>query len=690
MSDSFNSIEVFPESFKVKNRGVDKVNKLGTLNFIVFDPVLGKEFTADLSHPIYNGFPHICWCLSEMYLEHISGGKGWSNLSTQSLTGRKGTSNNGIITLKRLGVWWAKNKPESKLHDWSIIDVQKLFTDVLELKVDWNDKNSSFDPRIKNDILNRGIIEKLKLSLNRSENNYVKGISSDGLTFKINEKEIKKWFSPILIKKKIMYEEWKKGESWRSIPLPIAMLVLSDAIDIVRDSKTKFLIKYFQHQRSNSYYSVNSIFGSSKIFERFCLGKWGRSGKNIPAKNDNWENAKSMYDLICDHYGDGQTKFPMTHDFITMWCNKVYSASLVILLCLTGARVSELASMKGGALAKNYDGSWDFESEIIKTNHGISTVRAVHGLAAEAINALEELSYFDKNISYDGAELYLFGKFFSMKAKFGTFNIKTHRQGASKQTLYYTLNEFYSDFLDKHPEIRDICPNIHPHMFRHTFAEFSLRRFEGDVHEAVRRHFRHSNGSFMTNIYLADKEKESFLYAEEVMIREVAEKMILQAQKTLNQESFDPLIFGAAMKAAIDLLEVRVVSTNSELEAVIDEFSDSFERIVPHEYGYCMPRTETINQSKCFDKISKTAIVDNAWFLTCSSCLHSVQNINTHKAAIMQIGLTHSHQMTSIEATSIFPTKSNSSYLLSKRAFEAAQKKIIQMEKSNIIASSVE
>mgnify|MGYP001433065260 CR=1 FL=1 len=44
-----------------------------------------------------------------------------------------------------------------------------------------------------------------------------------------------------------------------------------------------------------------------------------------------------------------------------------------------------------------------------------------------------------------------------------------------------------------------------PHMFRHSWAGFALRRFDGDVLEKVRHHFRHHFGSYYTRHYVSGR-----------------------------------------------------------------------------------------------------------------------------------------------------------------------------------------
>jgi integrase len=665
-------------------KNVNLINEIGSLLFTVNDPVEEKDFFFDLSHPSYENNEHIRRAISELFIMSVSNNLGWSNPTTHALSGRNGTIKNKYTGMKRIGVWWATQKPNTKLSEWNMNDVKKLLEDILQLKVEWQHQVKQEHYKSKSEgVINRGAMEIILQALNRSEQLVFSGKIQDGLLFSISRKQEKKILQPILRNHNTNFEDWKQGNSHSAIPLPVAMLLLSDAIEVIRHKNTDFLIEYFQNQRTDHFYSPQSLF-CRDTFQRYCNGEWDNE-KGAVALNAS--KAEGILKIIKKHYGDAQNSFPISGRELNDWCNKVYSAGLVILLVLTGARISELASMKPGDITCKLDGIWDFKSEIIKTNHGIATQRPVYGLAAEAVNAMNELSYIDKLNPDVDVDIFLFSKIYKYSVTASSFDFKKLSDGSSKATLVYMLTKFYKAFLKHHPEVESVCPSVSPHMFRHTFAEFALRRFDGNVHEAIRRHFRHSHKSFMTNIYLSNKIDEAFATAQEIMIRDIAEKMIKDARKHLNSETIEPQFFGAAMKAAIDLLDAKVISSEEELDDVIEEFAEGVEKIVPHEYGYCMPRTKTISQSQCFDKVSKVAKLEEASFSTCSSCVHSVQEINSHEASIVQIGLTHAQQMKSIEATTSFNLENNKQYQASMNAVKNAERVLKRMKSGKIIAS---
>ena len=79
-------------------------------------------------------------------------------------------------------------------------------------------------------------------------------------------------------------------------------------------------------------------------------------------------------------------------------------------LCLTGIRISELASISGDDYNLETDGSWTFKSDLIKTAFGTTETRELSGLSAEAANVLTSLSFIDKRDRLDGMRIPLFSR----------------------------------------------------------------------------------------------------------------------------------------------------------------------------------------------------------------------------------------------------------------------------------------
>ena len=61
------------------------------------------------------------------------------------------------------------------------------------------------------------------------------------------------------------------------------------------------------------------------------------------------------------------------------------------------------------------------------------------------------------------------------------------------------LNQFYEKFLKTEGEhLREICDHINPHGFRHTWVEFALRRFDGNIMPLIMDRLAHTGQHTLT------------------------------------------------------------------------------------------------------------------------------------------------------------------------------------------------
>lgn len=614
------------------------VNQLTGSSFIVHDFVLDQDINIDLRHPDFENKPEIKQWVNETFVALCNG---WANTELQTLSGRTNTLKGYRISILRIAVWASNNQPNLPISQWKEIHVTTLLSDLLNDNV--NLKTGDTPKKIEtNDRspLNRNTLENVFFILKKSNLFRFSGLTSDGLSIIFSKRYFKDTLSDLLKPYGLNYEEWYRTEGWKAIPLPIAMLMLHQSIELIRDNKTIFLREYFIYQRSKMYYPVSSIFGSP--YENFCLGKFRKNG------SPNIEKAKGLKELTKKYFVQDQKKFPMTSSEITSHCHDVYEACLVIFLCMTGARISEIASINADDYKIESDGIWTFKSDLIKTNMGLPEVREMHGLVAEAAQTLVDLSYIDKRNREDEARVPLFGKYFSKSFASNTLvKVNEHRTSSTKSSLAYCLKRYFSKFLERHPEFEKECDNIFPHRFRHTWAEFALRRFEGNVFEAIRRHFRHSFGSYFTTHYvfgkLSDEVKSQI---EEEFLREVITKAVTENVEALKDESFKRDLYGKAVKSISESMGNQILTTE-QIPRFVEDIIDDFDSIVTHEYGYCMVRTSTQHLSQCLDKKTQIPDLKKGSFNTCKGCINFVRSESSHKATITQIAATHSQMINS-------------------------------------------
>ena len=605
---------------------ISVINRLSENVFTVRDSIDGVDFEVDLYHSALT--PTFQFWVKEYFVQMCGG---WNHTELQTLSSRKNTAKNWKAALLRIGVWASTKYPSLPLSQWTELHVKALLLDILDNKINWTEDNEKAP-------LSRGVIDPTFLILKRSRNLKLKGLLSDGIAFDFPKSFLKTSLKTKLKSYGFSYDEWYKGQGWSSIPLTIAMAFLHDAIAILQDKKTIFLKDYFKYQRGTHSYSVNQIFKGN--FDRYLKGEWVVVNTFTKTQLDGLKDIKEK------HYGNNIVGLPFSDlKQFNEHCNEVYDACIVIFLCLTGIRLSELGSICGDDYYIENDGTWVFKSELIKTNYGITEVREMHGLVAEAASTLVALSYIDKRNRKDKERLPLFGKYFSKKDYKNNDDFRRENRRASDNTLRYRLNSIYSKFLQCHPEFNEHCPSIHPHRFRHTWAEFALRRFEGNVFEAIRRHFRHSYGSYFTTHYVFGKLKDEVRdEIEKQYLKEILTKLATENVQAVMDDDLKRDLHGKVAHY-ISKSMGTIVLTETEIDDFVDDMAEEFESITAHEYGYCLVRKEMKHLAKCIDKKTQTPMLDTGVFEVCSDCINFLTSENANKESITRIAVSHQHMI---------------------------------------------
>ena len=348
-------------------------------------------------------------------------------------------------------------------------------------------------------------------------------------------------------------------------------------------------------------------------------------------------------------------------------CEEIHQASLVIFLCLTGVRISELVTVDGRYYRKETDGCWTFDSRLEKTNHGISEVRTMAGLVAEACDALMAVSYIDKS----KADTTLFSPHYR-----GNY-LKVAQSGSSKipqikrpVTFNRTqLSKAYQKLIDKYGHhILAECPKVTPHMFRHTFAEFTIRRFDGDVLEAIRQHYRHAAGSYFTMRYAGNKLKPEV----EERIEKAYLKEILMKFSDLKFE--DDFVGKAALKIKQIVRAQTHTASPEKIAEIIENLSDEIEGITPHSYGVCVAFKDQMHLAKCKNPKSGLPEYDNGSFDICPGCPNHLSNKLSNKENIVQMVISHKDFLAN------YPLKSSKAVKISTQAIENGERILKEME----------
>ncbi|MET0107148.1 MAG: hypothetical protein ABW072_18700 [Sedimenticola sp.] len=554
---------------------------------------------------------------------------------------RKSTLKGHINVLREMCQYIDDNHPNKPLSAWTLEDVSEMLRALL-----------LSDPKDEGQVFGRGRGGNLCNVVTQTQRLYRQGKLHDGFDCQLPTSLMEHAYKGFLEQKGINYLKWRRGGSHAAVPVSVAMLLLADCLKLLKDTRTKVALAYFDHQRSTHRVGTENVF--YKGFFNQYLNNELKSAKN----SIKYEALKVSVEKATE---DQLNRFHFdTHDELSSHVRAVYDACIIIFLTVTGARLSEIGSIKAHWFDQDQEGSWWFKSEIYKTNHGIKTMRSIAGIAAQAADIINRLSYTDK----EKHQLPLFSRTYSDN-HYRTGYI-TQNLGVSEASLRERVQIYYSDFLRRvGREIEELCPSVVPHGFRHTWAEFALRRFDGNVLEEIRHHYRHYYGSYYTKKYTNEK------LAPEIgnqLEREYLREMIERIAGDDGEEFYGPV----AMLIKKRVSDSHQCLTPEEFEVVMKELEEEFVRFVPHEWGYCVLQKETQSQAQCFDKATKVPLVgEGSSFENCSTCIHRLSQ-SAQREDIERIAISHQAFIDSYPLPSL--TKE------SKKALRAAENILKEMQ----------
>ncbi|MGK0524495.1 MAG: integrase [Pseudomonadales bacterium] len=465
-----------------------------------------------------------------------------------------------------------------------------------------------------------------------------------------------------LISTETNWKEWIKGGTLGNVPIEIALLMLQEGLGFEESIELKSLIAIVQGVSEVSIErQMPSRASISQALKAFLTGNYRRDADGVyriyrrkrqgvlsevayrsPKKRGKGKHTFAIAERIFDKYEamGGNINSMLLPSSLEEMNDQVrfalYRCSAMISI-LTGARRSELKSLPRDSFNIDEKGNATFVSRIRKTNHGVETERSVSihaahfaGIALRLNNpgihhpddkkrALLQVYVPWRQSPFDGTEWnrYLYGE---------------DRAGrGSGRSL--GLKGFYEKMLAA--LISDFDPGRYPlssHRFRHTWAEIAIRRFDGNVPEAIRNHFRHWFGSFMTMDYLRDKVKADLPEINRQYMRELIHRA------ASGQEEF----FGPSGRYLLSRIrEIELLTPEG-----IDELLSEFDVLEVHEYSYCMMPKAQKTLAKCYDKATQTPQYGNAKWEHCGGCAGRLALAN-HKDVIQRIGMREQEVMAS-------------------------------------------
>ncbi|MFJ3449688.1 hypothetical protein ACIPM0_15920 [Pseudomonas sichuanensis] len=445
----------------------------------------------------------------------------------------------------------------------------------------------------------------------------LEGKCQDGLSFPITSNITKQLYKRRLTEMGVSFSQWKAGKRIKSIPLGIAATVLTKAIELLESQATQISSCLYRAYRQHNPYLSHSWFPTAT-----------RPTDIVQHSLQKKKDPTGILDEFQKHGLSAVTQLPWSsrtafNDYQTL----VQGAALSVMFAQGGHRFSELTSTISTE-SKTLQGKMFVRQSLNKEHKGIRVFRPLASLSAATANTLWGLSYIDaKKVA-----LPLFHNTFKGSAKNLT---PLDDVGYKYMALIHRLNKFYRSCVIPHlPEAAASHPKLTFHQFRHTFAEFVLRRFDEDVHENLREHFMHLS-DYSTRIYEEEKLTKEMLFQLEIdYLREIIGKVA--------DGKLDERYWGPAFKRLQGLVKQIKFLSASEAGDWYDEVVDKIERFAVFEWGFCVLFRQSKGEARCHDSVSGLPDVDGqASAGRCTGCPNNMGN-NIQRNNLIRIAAAHS------------------------------------------------
>lgn len=414
--------------------------------------------------------------------------------------------------------------------------------------------------------------------------------------------------------------EWKMGGSFAIVPFEVSLAILAYCIDLINSDETKYILALYQAERALRKAGVKPTHTAVGM----VLSDFGALHGKRPCVARLVDQA--FFDELRSYYPNAETRedLPLvsipfrlgtngTKNSLYQRTDHILMACFIALLILTGIRQSEARSMKSDSLSKKAN-SYTFLSNIDKTNHGVVTERDISGIGADFVNILDGLGSF--GFGHERRpDLMSYVRYSYSGKNFLVYSLAKHGFAVSKKT-----NDFYEIFLEgQGKDIREYCPHIIPHGLRHAWAEFAMRRFDGNIMPLIRDHYRHHFGSRMTQVYTHGKiELSEYQDLGKRHIFELVSRYIDGAAMLYGQ-------MGEFLMKEADKIGFLEKHDKGERDEVINQIIEEHMGepiITPHEYGLCILTENKRRLANCRDGSgipqTETAEIDK-----CAGCINS-------------------------------------------------------------------
>ena len=428
------------------------------------------------------------------------------------------------------------------------------------------------------------------------------------------------------------YATWKRGGNFGGLPVYQSIAILMSCLDLISSDKAKFAIAWARFRGR-----VSGSLQTNYLYEgRLADYGWNRGSEKQQIMHEELTtvfNGKTLQEIrelnLVNKFQPAQKGNAKNSEFALL-LRDIPRACVTAFAILAGARRNELGSIDWEDIVLNDDGNWQFRSEINKTNHGVATLRYIGGPLADIVNTLRLLQGV-VNPEFSGA-------IFRGVKPSGKLTANQASEDSVK-ALGSFIDSRINPILGDDLKIYDF--NIHS--VRHAWAEFALRRFEGDsVPELIRDHFRHSFDSYMTKRYTHGKlDEEDSLNPQREYLKEIIGRLL----DSDGQEDF----FGPVADFIKELADGFEFIGEDEIEDIFSKFEGTIE---PHEYGFCVVRPETVTTAQCYNKVTRLAETTEACWEKCGGCVNRL-TLGSQREDIVRIGQSIAASIKSFESAGL-------------------------------------
>lgn len=518
---------------------------------------------------------------------------------------------NWCTVLRHICDYWELHLPYTPQWNWTEEHVTAFLQSKM-LKHDFSGGDGSL-------IYSRSRLHQFARIFNIGHKALLDGKSSDGLSFPITDRLKQLIMRPILNDFGLTFEEWIRGQSHPPVPLGIASVILSRAIELLESEETAIALSlYASWRKTHNYYDLWFRKNKPDIIQLALLDEQNPFGIIEELKSNNVEHT---------------TKLPwkLKNNF-RIFRRRLIGACINIIFIQSGHRYHEFQSTVSND-RRHRRGLLMVKQRLDKSLGGFQVYRPLAKLSTKAAETLWHLSFIDPNTFPVPLQHSLHDSGYAR-----VWPDKLPEEAltpCNNFSLNERLNAFYqSDVLPLIPEAHNIHPRLSTHQYRHTFAEFVLRRFDEDVHESLREHFVHDS-DFATLIY----ERWKLSPAVQSMLEK---KYLFEIIGKTAEGKLDERFWGPAYQRLRGLTDNIKLLHPQNLEEHYQKILDEIERFAVFEWGYCVLFSTSKLEARCHDSITGLPEVDIlASPRRCTGCPNNMGN-SIQKNNLLRIELTYS------------------------------------------------